>query len=156
MNIKEYLIDHEGIDLTKALSAWSWLLPSKFTVWLINKFGEMCIVLEDGSVCFLSITDGTFDKIANDEEEFYSLIDDDENTNRWFAVPLVDKLKSAGINLNDGQCYGFKKPLVFGGNYTIDNIAPFNISDCISAYGSIHRQIKDLPDGSQVAIKIDW
>jgi hypothetical protein len=42
---------------------------------------------------------------------------------------------------------------VFGGAYTPDNRMVFPIREHFGGWGSIHRQIADLPDGSHVIIK---
>jgi hypothetical protein len=53
-----------------------------------------------------------------------------------------------------GQCYGFKIPPVTGGEYTIENCAAISIPDYLGATGSIHDQLRDVPDGSKVVLKV--
>jgi hypothetical protein len=45
-------------------------------------------------------------------------------------------------------------PPALGGQYTIENTAILSITEHYSVYASIHQQIKDLPDGTQVVLKI--
>ena len=69
-------------------------------------------------------------------------------------IPLVDKMVAAGAVLQPGQCYGFKTPPVLGGDYSVENAGPLPVWDYLGAYGSIHEQPQDVPDGSQVVLKV--
>ena len=53
MNVNDYLIDQTGLDWAELLSDWHWLLPEDFTLWLVNRFGDLFIGLGDGSVQML-------------------------------------------------------------------------------------------------------
>ena len=50
MNVSDYLIDQEGKDWAELLSDWGILLPSSFTVWLVNRFGDVLAVFDDDRV----------------------------------------------------------------------------------------------------------
>ena len=60
----------------------------------------------------------------------------------------------AGVVLQPGQCYGFKMPPVLGGDYTVENVGPLSVRDYLAAYGLIHEQLRDVPDGSKVILKV--
>lgn len=153
-SLPDYVIDQAGIDWANVLSAWSWLLPSKVTLWLVNRFADLFLVLPDGSVHMLDVGAGTLTRLAESREDFCIKIDEGDNANNWLMIPLVDELVAAGIALNPGQCYGFKTPPVLGGEYNIANVGPLAIWDYLGCYGSIHEQIKDVPDGGQVVLKV--
>jgi len=55
MNNRDYLIDQQGLDWAKLLSTWHWLLPREFTVWLVNRFGDLFIAVDDSTVHMLDI-----------------------------------------------------------------------------------------------------
>ena len=59
-----------------------------------------------------------------------------------------------GVVLQPGQCYGFKTPPVIGGNYSVENVSPLPVGDYLGPSGSIHEQLRDVPDGSQVVLKV--
>ena len=67
---------------------------------------------------------------------------------------LVDRLVAAGVALRPGRCYGFRMLPVLGGAYAVENCAAISIPDYLGATGSIHEQLRDLPDGSRVRLKI--
>jgi hypothetical protein len=72
-------------------------------------------------------------------------------------IPLVDRLAAAGVTLGEGQCYSYRQPPFLGGTYTVENTCVLPILEHFGACGSIHNQIKDLQDGTQVKIKVnEW
>jgi hypothetical protein len=56
----------------------------------------------------------------------------------------VDALKS-------GQVFDLRKPLVLGGEFTLDNIQPLDASVHFSLLGQIHRQVRELPEGTSIS-----
>jgi hypothetical protein len=154
MSIHDYLIDHQRFDWPSLFAEWTWLVPNTFTVWLMNRFGDLFLVFEDGSVHMLDVGRGSLEQVAKSREDFRAKVDEDENANDWFMIPLIDQLVAAGITLKQGECNSYKQPPVLGGDYTVANTCVLPITEHYGAYGSIHNQIKDLPDGSQVVVKV--
>jgi hypothetical protein len=152
--VVDYLIDQSGIDWAHVLKPWAWLLPSEFTLWLVNRFADLFLVLPDGTIHMLDVGAGSLETVADSRDDFCAKIDADDNANQWLMIPLVDRMVAAGIGLPPGHCYGFKKPPVLGGQYTVENCGPLPIGDYLGAYGSIHEQLRDVPDGSEVVLKI--
>ena len=108
--ITDYLLDSEGIDWTRSLATWRWLLPAEFTVWLANRFAELFLVVPDGSLHMLEVGAGTLTKLAESRDDFCTKIDEGNNANEWLMIPMVDRMIAAGFTLESGQCYGFKIP----------------------------------------------
>src|SRR5262249_49075706 len=118
-----------------------------------NRFGDLFLVFDDGTINMLDVGAGTLKQVAESREDFYEKVDEDENVNDWFMIPLIDQLVAAGMTLKEGQCYSYKQPPILGGDYTVGNTCLLPIAEHYGAYGSIHNQIKDLPDGTQVVLK---
>ncbi|WP_010584427.1 T6SS immunity protein Tdi1 domain-containing protein [Schlesneria paludicola] len=154
ISVADYLIDQSGIEWPNVLASWSWLLPPNFTIWLVNRFADLFLVLPNGTVHMLDVGGGTLTKLADSRDEFCAKIDEDDNANQWLMIPLVDQMVAAGAVLQPGKCYGFKTPPVLGGVYTVENVGPLSVWDYLGAYGSIHEQLQDVPDGSQVILKL--
>jgi len=154
MSVHDYLIDPTDFDWADLLSGWGWLLSSKFTVWLMNRFGDLFLVPSDGTVHMLDVGAGSLTKMAEARDDFCRRVDEGNNANHWLMIPLVDRLAAAGVHLQPGQCYSFLIPPVLGGGYTIDNTIVLPIKEHYGVYGSYHEQLRHVPDGTQVVLKV--
>jgi hypothetical protein len=156
MQVEDYLIDHEGFYWPAMLADWAWLIPKdEFTVWLMNRYGDLFLVFDDGTVYMLDVGNGSLEKLADSRNEFCDRIDEADNANSWLMIPLVDSLVRAGKLLEAGRCYSFIIPPPLGGEYTIENTATLNVAEHYGVYASIHKQIKDLPDGTKVRLRVE-
>jgi hypothetical protein len=157
MTLHDYIIDHRGIHWPSVLRGWAWLLPATLTVWMMNRFGDLFIVLDDGTVHILDVGRGTFKKVAESRGDFAERVDEGDNANQWLMIPLVDRLCASGLTLGEGQCYSYRQPPILGGDYTVGNTCVSPIPEHYRAYASIHHQIKDLPDGTNVVLDVrEW
>ena len=152
MNLSDYLIDQQDHDWSGILADWAWLLPSDLTVWMVNRFGDLIFVPEDGTVQFLDISGGSVRQLAQSREDFFTQVDLGDNADNWLLISLTDKCVAAGLTLGPGQCYTFKIAPVFGGKYVLDNVEVCDSVVNYSLLAQIHKQIKDLPDGAQVKL----
>lgn len=153
-SVSDYLIDQNGIDWNDVLAPWAWLLPPEFTLWMVNRFADLFLVLPDGTVHMLDVGAGTMSQLAASREDFITKLDEGNNANQWLMIALIDKLVAAGVLLGPGQCYGFKKPPVIGGDYTVENVGALALRDYLGAYGSLHEQLKDMPDGTSAVLRV--
>jgi hypothetical protein len=55
IKLTDYLIDQGGKDWAEMLRPWCPPLPTSFSVWMVNRFGDVFAVLEDGSVHLLDV-----------------------------------------------------------------------------------------------------
>jgi hypothetical protein len=156
MNIADYLIDYQCFDWPNILADWSWLLPSEeFTLWLMNRYGDLFLITDNNEVYFLDVCGGTIEKIAENREDLCRLLDENDNSKYWLMIPLIDELVAAGKLLKKGRCYSFVIPPVLGGKYIVENTSDLSIEEHFGVYASIHRRIKELPDGTCVSLKIE-
>src|SRR3712207_9121429 len=106
MLVTDYLLDAAEFDWASLLSDWDWLLPEgEFTVWLMNRYGDLFLVLEDGGVRMLDVGNGSVEKLAESREDFMRKIDEGGNADDWLMIPLVDGLREGGRALGPGRCY---------------------------------------------------
>jgi hypothetical protein len=155
MMLSDYLIDPTGTDWPALLKPWAWRLPATFTLWLVNRFADLFIVLDDGSVHVLLTDCGELRRLAASRDHFAELIDQDDNADDWLLVPLVDDLVASGALLTPGQCYGFKVPPVIGGGYNLSNISPRDLREYLAFLADFYEQLKDVPDGTSVTIRLE-
>jgi hypothetical protein len=106
------------------------------------------------TVHILDVGCGKLAKVAESRDDFANKLDEDDNANQWLMIPLIDRLVASGVTLQDGQCYSYKQPPILGGDYSIENTCVLSIAEHYGAYGLIHNQIKDVPDGTRVVIKV--
>jgi hypothetical protein len=154
MNLNDYIIDQEGLDWSTLLSEWAWLLPSTLTLWLVNRLGDIVVVNENNNVSFFDIGCGKLKPIADSRDHFSRLLDEGDNANQWLAIPLIDRLVESGLLLKPKTVYGFKTLPILGGSYDVGNFYVASILEYYPFMGDIHGQIKDIPDGAQVRLKV--
>lgn len=153
VDIHDYLIDPTGLDWQSLLQEWHWLIPPEFRIWLLTRTGDLFITVADGSIHMLDVGAGTLKQVAKSRDEFCARMDEPGVAEDWLMIPIVDQLVASGVVLSPGQCYSFRQLPILGGKYTPENRMVFPIREHFGGWGSIQRQIADLPDGSQVIIK---
>lgn len=155
MNIHNYLIAQDGIDFRRMFGNWRWLLSGGFTVWLINRFGDVFAVQKDGTVWWLALDAGTFTKIAESKDEFGKAAESEDRVNDWLMIPLVDRLVAAGKTLGPKECYAFRQLPILGGDYVVENVTIRNLEEQYAALGPIYEKLKNVPDGTKVTFSFE-
>lgn len=56
--------------------------------------------------------------------------------------------------LVDGQCYAFTTPPVLGGEYVVANVWVAPWQEWFGFTADLFQQIKDIPNGASVSIKL--
>lgn len=154
LNIDDYLIDYSELNWSQLLPPWGRLLPAEITPWLMNRFGDLFVILDDESIHMLDLGRGTFERVADSRDHFCDLMDEQENANQWLMIPLVDKLVAAGKVIEPGFCYGYEQSPVLGGAYSVENTIVLPVAEQYDVNATIHEQIKDLADGAKVMLKV--
>jgi hypothetical protein len=154
MLVTDYLIDQTGIDWAQLLQPLHALLPPQLTVWLVNRYGDVIFVRDDGSVHMLDVGSTEVKRLADSRDHLTSLIDEPGNANEWLMIPLVDKCVAAGLLLKPGQCYSYRQPPLLGGDYTVANTTILPLAEHYAFYGMLHDRTKDLPDGTKVRFRV--
>ena len=124
MNVNDYLIDPRGMDWKVLLKSWVPPLPDDFAVWLVNRLGEVIVVLPDESIHWLELGSGTLHRLASNREHFAQLLDSGNNADKWLRLSLIDACCRSGMILAMGECYGFKIPPALQGKYEVSNLKP--------------------------------
>ena len=119
----------------------------------ISVLGDMFLLGDDGVVYWLQTDSGNLTKIADTFEQYQQFLNDEGKIDNWFLPLLVEKLIAAGKTLKQNEVYSYKKLPVIGGEYSVDNVEPTDMSVHFAFSGQICEQIRDLPDGTQVSIK---
>jgi len=152
MNLSlEHLIKEiDTVDIADITSSWQWCLGNMHAVVTISCLGDMFLIGDDNAVYWLQTDRGKLSKVAENFEEYQKFLSYSEKTDDWFLPSLVEKLLNADKTLKPNQVYSYKMLPVLGGEYTVENIEPVDMSVHFSFSGQICEQIKDLPDGTKV------
>lgn len=127
------------------LSDWGWIFDDGplFPV-MVTAMGDVFATCPQGCVYYIDVVAGTIEKECDNEDILHHMLSDYEFiVNRLFSQRVLE-LQQAGIFLQEGEVYGFKKPLALGGEDSLDNYAPTDAAAHISLHGQIHGQKNNL------------
>ena len=150
MDINDFLIPQAGKDWRALLSGWFELLPPSFTLWMVNRFGDLFVVLDDDSVHMLDVGIGRLKRLASSRAHFATLLDVGDNANNWLMIPLVNACVASGMTLGPNQCYGYDIPPILSGRYEVGNVSPTDLAVHYAFLADIYRQTKNLPEGTPI------
>lgn len=134
--------------------AWGWIGIEPTEVVGENDFGNLMIEDADGRYWRLCPEDVYCEVVANNRDELDYLSADQEFLADWYMQALVDQAKEHLGALGEGQKYCLVIPSTLGGEYAMINIKVAPLVELIRLSGSVARQIRDLPDGSQIQLRI--
>lgn len=137
--------------VSELYKAWDWLIDDTYHPILFSVFGDP-FFKKGEQVYWLDTGNGELHLVANDEDEFKKKILGEEGP-KWLLAPIADKLAQKGIVPKDGQCYSYETLPILGGSYTEENFYLLSIREHFGVTGSMHEQLKFLPDGAKVQIK---
>ena len=92
--------------------------------------------------------------VAKSRDELDRLSQDQGFLADWYMSKLVEDARNKLGDLGEGRKYCLAIPGVLGGKYDISNIRTIGLSELIRISGEIARQVKDLPDGTFVELKV--
>jgi hypothetical protein len=153
VKLADYLIETDGFDWPALLQHWHWLVHGTWTVWFMNRFGDL-FMHQGGPVHRLSLDNGSFQALADSKDQFADDLDQDDNASDWLLIPLVDRLLEAGHILANGQCYGFIQLPILGGDYSVENVAIRDVARQYATLGRVFEKLKDVPDGNYVSYRL--
>lgn len=93
------------------------------------------------------------DALADHLFTFSSLLSDDAFLGDWELQHLLELAVQKFGSLTADRCFCLRMPGVFGGKYVLENIAPSRGANS-SRWGDMAHQIKDVPDGAKLELKI--
>jgi hypothetical protein len=149
---KDLTVPFDYIDPTRLLKSWDWLIGTDKTPILMSSIGDLFLVDNNGIYFWLNSGEGIIEKVAENKPEFEEKLTNKELVDQWFLTELVSEIKQMGLELTKNKLYGFKTLPVFGGDYIAENFELIDIVVHFELSGLIHKQIKDLPDGTKVKI----
>ncbi len=148
------VVTPDGEAVAELRRAWAWLLPEEFKPVLFSALGDMFFETAAGDVRWLNTGTGEVSTVADDLDAFRAGLGT-ERADEFFLPPLIADLIAAGKPLGPGQCYAYVTLPVFAeGGYTVDNLVPISMKEHFGFTGSVHEQLRDLPEGARVRFKV--
>ncbi len=103
----------------------------------------------------LDLQSGGLETLASSFTEFEHLAGSEESQQRWFYREAATKLTSEGMRPTRQQCFGYKIPLCFRESETVTpNVYVASLKEYVAFLGDLHRQLKNLPDGSKAKLVV--
>jgi hypothetical protein len=136
------------------LAEWRWLLGGRLRLIGWSSAGDLFYIDEAARICRLDTGAAEIEVVADSGIAFNSLSEDSEQADDVFLLPVVRSFESIHGALPEGHCLGFRMLPVLGGTYTIENRHAISIAEHASLTGYLHRQIRDLPDGTAIRLKV--
>ena len=150
MGEESYFINLPESVITDALDDWSWLPIDGKKPIRVTAFGDVFLIAEDG-ISFLDTLEGKIEWVCTTDKELEDILSQDSGRDQYLMGGLVDRAISEGLILNDGECYDFVVSPVLGGEVSFENMQKLDFSVATSLSGQIHRQVKDLPEGTKIS-----
>ena len=150
--LEQFTISVSDLDWRRLLTPWDWLLRGmRIEPVFMTCFGDWILRAEDGSIHFLDLGAGNLRKLASSRVEFDRLLQDPKVRSELLMDDLVKLLRDRGVVLKPGQCFGYKIPLIVGGQLVAENIEPTMHMIHQSTIGQIAAQAKDMPPGTRIS-----
>lgn len=117
--------------------------------------GDVILGGGDDRVLLLDTGGGSIDPIAESVLAFEDALGDPELLDDWFSASLADRLRQQGGGLGPSDCYGYAILPVFAeGSYGPENRRVLSALDHLAFSADVHRQIRDLPDGTRLRLTV--
>lgn len=137
--------------LEQYLADWRWLVDAEMQAMTITALGDVFLEGPGGSVWFLDTYEGTCKPAADSYDEWKDKLQEIDAGRRWLLPDLVGALLSVGKVPTRGECLSPEHPPVLGGEMAPENFQPIDILVHLSIMGQIHKQVKDLPEGTEIS-----
>src|ERR1051326_799256 len=148
--------DISEISSERLLHEWKWLGPGECKIVAVNPFGDLFLEDDKGRVHWLDVTAGTMSALALLASQFQEASKGTASRKRWFLEELAERAEQKRFRPGRGQCVGYRIPSVFKeSSNAVENMYVADLYEYVSFMGDIHRQIRDVPDGGNVRIRIE-
>ena len=131
--------------------SWNWLLGKDWSPVLFSILGDV-FLRHEKQVEWLNTGTGEITAVSEDEEAFREALAT-ERADDWFMPGLVSALHEAGKRPGPGECFTYAiYPIFAEGRYEVANFAVVPAEEHFGRSGDLHRQLSELPDGTQVRL----
>ncbi|MFK5914878.1 MAG: DUF1851 domain-containing protein [Woeseiaceae bacterium] len=140
--------------INEIIASWSWTGIKPTEIVAENEFGNLIIKDADNKFWRLCPEDVYCEVVAESIDDYNTLINDDEFLNDWNMTVMVKEATVMLGALKEGDKYYMVIPGILNGEYSGKNIQMAPFIEIISLSGNLGKEIKDLPDGAKVELKV--
>lgn len=140
----EFMREPSKDEIKTMLPQWFWLVPSDSSPLLITLFGDWLFGNPDGSLSVLSVLEGTYEKVANNSEDYNELNKSSDWCDEIFISSWLPIAIENGINPIEGECIGWIVHPIIGGEFSVSNLKIFSMSVYQSLMSQFHAKIQGL------------
>ncbi|HEY6110533.1 MAG TPA: T6SS immunity protein Tdi1 domain-containing protein [Gemmatimonadales bacterium] len=148
------LIIDEPLQIADPLKEWRWKVGPDARSLALSRSGDAFVLMPDGRVWWLDTGAGEFAEVAPTKEAFDQLLRDPKEARRLLLTPVVEEFIRLHGPFPPGRCLGYTQLPILGGAYTVENRWSAPASEHFGVTGEIHRQIHDLPDGTDGRLRV--
>lgn len=140
--------------LATIAKAWGWCGVEPSVIVGENEFGNLLVKDFAGRYWRICPEDVYCKVVAADDAAFARLVADPEFRIDWEMRSLADAARAKFGTLEASRRFYLVIPGILGGEYSSENIQHAPLLEIIGVSGDIGRQLKDLPEGAQVQLKV--
>jgi hypothetical protein len=148
------ILFHQPSTKDSLLDAWRWLIGGGPTLVGWSAGGDLFIEQADGKIAMIDLGAGNVTVVADAKAELRAQLATPRGAAELLQLAVVEAFVSTHGALDRDCCLGYTTLPALGGSYTVDNRYALRIEEHAAFTGDVHRQIRDLPDGAKVKIKI--
>ncbi|HNG92500.1 MAG TPA: DUF1851 domain-containing protein [Acidobacteriota bacterium] len=149
-----FYVQADGQVMTALSKEWKWLIGDGMRPLRFTACGDVFLSDTRGAVYWLRTVEGQLEKVATSQAEFQSKLQQSEFRETVLQVSTVNQLRAMLGALPPGKCYGLKLLPVLGGNYNFENYVHMRLAEHIGFTGNVRFQVKDLPPGATIQVKM--
>ncbi|MEP1094330.1 MAG: T6SS immunity protein Tdi1 domain-containing protein [Cyclobacteriaceae bacterium] len=133
---------------------WAWTGIVSEEIVSISDFGNVIFKSSAGDYWRICPEELCCKVIADTSEELESIMKGSEFLESWEMVEHLQVAKAKMGELNFGEKYCLKLPVIFGGEYSEENFGTILHIDQIAYAGQMTEKIDDLPDGTKIEFNV--
>ena len=133
---------------------WGWTGLTAQEIVGRNAFGNILVLDQAGRYWRICPEALSCEPMADTAEGFGQHTQRRDFEEDWDMERLVGLARNAVGPLETGTVYYLVVPAVLGGAYGVDNIRTAPLEQVIALSGDWAREIKDLPDGAQIKLRL--
>jgi hypothetical protein len=143
------MFHHSSADL---LQEWRWLIGGhpRTIGWSLS--GDVFYQDFEGRVWHLDTGAGETELVAASRDAFFDLLSNSATEAELLLRPVVEDFVDNHGPLLADECLGFTRLPILGGTYSAENRYRLSMTEHAAVTGDMHRQLRDLPDGTAVRV----